>query len=109
MRTLVSRTKDVRQMVVYGYARLVGYAPDYSLYPDILRDFEVFEDRRYTLHLRPGHKWSDGAPFTSDDFRYWWENVINNDEITPTGTAGFHVRRWQPGQRYLSRPPHSCF
>ena len=89
LRTLVSRTKDVRQMVVYGYARLVGYAPDYSLYPDILRDFEVFEDRRYVLHLRPGHKWSDGHPFTSEDFRYWWENVVNNDEITPTGPPDF--------------------
>lgn len=89
LRTLVSRTKDVRQMVVYGYARLVGYAPDYSLYPDILQSYDVFEDRRYTLHLRPGHRWSDGAPFTSEDFRYWWENVVNNDEITPTGPPDF--------------------
>ena len=36
LRTLISRTKDVRQMVVYGYARLVGYQPDYTLAPDIL-------------------------------------------------------------------------
>ncbi|WP_370400248.1 ABC transporter substrate-binding protein [Sulfitobacter sp. JB4-11] len=89
LRTLVSRTKDVRQMVVYGYARLVGYAPDYELYPDILRDVEVEDARKYTLHLRPGHRWSDGAPFTSDDFRYWWENVVNNKEITPTGPPEF--------------------
>lgn len=89
LRTLVSRTKDVRQMVVYGYARLVGYTPEYELYPDILRDIEVEEDRRYTLHLRPGHRWSDGAPFTSEDFRYWWENVANNEQITPTGPPEF--------------------
>ena len=89
LRTLVSRTKDVRQMVVYGYARLVGYSPEYELYPDILRDVEVEDDRKYTLHLRPGHRWSDGAPFTSEDFRYWWESVVNNDKITPTGPPQF--------------------
>jgi len=25
LRTLVTRSKDIRQMVIYGYARLVGY------------------------------------------------------------------------------------
>ncbi len=85
LRTLVSRSKDIRQMVVYGYARLVGYAPDYSLQPDILRAVDIFEDRRYTLHLRKGHSWSDGAPFTSADFAYWWHDVANNEHITPSG------------------------
>lgn len=89
LRTLVSRTKDVRQMVVYGYARLMGYAPNYELYPDILRDVEVVDDRKYTLHLRPGHRWSDGTLFTSEDFRYWWESIANNAEITPTGPPEF--------------------
>ncbi len=85
LRTLVSRSKDIRQMVVYGYARLVGYASDYSIQPDILRDVTVEGERKFTLHLRPGHRWSDGAPFTSEDFRYWWEKVVLNEEITPSG------------------------
>jgi len=91
LRTMVTRSKDVRQMVVYGYARLVGYNANYELYPDILRDIEIEDYRRYTLHLRPGHKWSDGAPFTSEDFRYWWEKVVLNDEITPSGPPEFMV------------------
>ncbi|WP_254702653.1 ABC transporter substrate-binding protein [Sulfitobacter sp. THAF37] len=89
LRTMVSRAKDVRQMVIYGYARLVGYDTSYDLYPDILRDIEIEDDRKYTMHLRPGHRWSDGAPFTSEDFRYWWENIANNDKITPTGPPEF--------------------
>lgn len=89
LRTLVSRTKDVRQMVVYGYARLVGYAPDYEIYPDILRDIEVIDDRKFIMHLRPGHRWSDGTLFTSDDFRYWWEDIINNELIQPSGPPEF--------------------
>lgn len=85
LRTMVTRSKDVRQMVVYGYARLVGYDENYLLKPDILRDVEVEEDRVFTLRLRPGHRWSDGAPFTSEDFRYWWENVAQNPELSPNG------------------------
>lgn len=89
LRTLGSSAKDVRQMSVYGYARLVGFAPDYTYYPDILRDVGVTEGRIFTLHLRPGHRWSDGTPFTSEDFRYWWENVANDPEITPSGPPDF--------------------
>jgi len=85
LRTMVSRYKDVRQMVVYGYARLVGYTPELDLQPDILRDIEVEEGRIFTLHLRKGHAWSDGSPFTSEDFRYWWEDIANNTALSPTG------------------------
>lgn len=85
LRTLVSRSKDIRQMVVYGYARLIGYSADYSLQPDILRDVVIEDERKFTLHLRRGHRWSDGAPFTSDDFAYWWKYIANNPKITPSG------------------------
>ncbi|MEM8578172.1 MAG: ABC transporter substrate-binding protein [Pseudomonadota bacterium] len=86
LRTMVSRSKDIRQMVVYGYARLVGYDADYTLKPDILEAVEVADgERRFTLRLRPGHKWSDGSPFTSADFQYWWDHVANNDELSPNG------------------------
>jgi peptide/nickel transport system substrate-binding protein len=87
--TLVTRSKDIRQMVVYGYARLVGYDENYKLKPDILRAVDNDGDRRFTLHLRAGHRWSDGAPFTSEDFRYWWEDVANNPELSPAGPPDF--------------------
>jgi len=83
--TPIRNAKDVKLLVVYGYARLVRYADDLSLQPDILERVEVEDDRRFTLHLRPGHKWSDGHPFTAEDFRYWWEDVANNPEIAPAG------------------------
>jgi peptide/nickel transport system substrate-binding protein len=82
---LVGRTKDTRLMVVYGYARLVAYNEELELVPDILKDVEVEDGRIFTLHLREGHRWSDGEPFTSEDFRYWWEDVANNEALSPTG------------------------
>nr|WP_246035985.1 ABC transporter substrate-binding protein [Aliishimia ponticola] len=89
LRTMITRSKDVRQMVVYGYARLVGYDADYTLRPDILETFDEEDGRIFTLKLRAGHKWSDGADFTSEDFRYWWEDVANNAELSPSGPPEF--------------------
>ena len=86
IRMLMARAKDARQMSVYGYSRLVGYHPKtFELEADILESFEVKEGRRFTFELRRGHKWSDGQPLTSEDFRYWWEDVANNKALSPVG------------------------
>jgi len=85
LRMLMSGPKDTRMMVVYGYARLIGYTPALVLAPDILKSIDVEEGRIFTLHLRRGHKWSDGQPFTSEDFRYWFEDVAQNRHLSPSG------------------------
>ena len=60
---LMSRAKDIRIMTVYGgYARLIGYTPEFELQPDILRRVDVVDNKTFTFHLRPGHRWSDGHP-----------------------------------------------
>ena len=87
LRLLMGKSKDVRMMVVYGYARLVGYDERFEFAADILEGIEVTEARTYTLRLREGHRWSDGHPFTAEDFRFWWEDVANNEELSP---FGFH-------------------
>jgi peptide/nickel transport system substrate-binding protein len=85
LRMLMAAPKDTRMMVVYGYARLVGYTPALKLVPDILASLDVQDGRIFTLHLRKGHKWSDGHPFTSEDFRYWFEDVAQNTKLSPSG------------------------
>jgi len=82
---LIGRSRDVRMLVVYGYARLVGYDRELNIVPDILESFEAKEDRVFTMKLRRNHRWSDGQPFTIDDFRYFWDDVANNKELSPTG------------------------
>ena len=86
IRMFVTRAKDVRYMSAYGYARLIGYDSQYRMVPDLLRDFAVSPDgRSVTLSLRRGHKWSDGQPFTSEDLRYWWEDVALDPDLSPKG------------------------
>jgi peptide/nickel transport system substrate-binding protein len=85
LQTLAGRSRDTRLFTIYGYARLVGYDRHFNLVPDLLQSVEVVEGRVYTLHLRKGHRWSDGHPFTTEDFRYFWEDVANNRELSPSG------------------------
>ncbi len=82
---LIGRSRDVRMMVVYGYARLVGYDQNFNIAPDILESIEAKDERVFTMKLRRGHRWSDGQPFTIEDFRYFWDDVANNKELSPTG------------------------
>ena len=85
LRMLMGKSKDISQMTVYGGARLVAYDTDFKLKPDILAKVENEGNKVFTLHIREGHKWSDGTPFTAEDFRYWWEDVANNDQLTKGG------------------------
>lgn len=87
IRSPVRDGKDVKLMAVYGFARLVVPTPELDLVPDILEAVDVLEGRVFTFRLRKGHRWSDGHPFTAEDFRYWWEDVANNPEISPSGPS----------------------
>ena len=85
LRLLGGSAKDTRMMVIYGYARLVGYTPDYDIVADLCESFEVEDGRIFTFHLRPGHKWSDGEPFTAEDFRFYWEDMADDEQVSRFG------------------------
>lgn len=82
---LIARPQDTRMMTVHGYTRLVTYTPELEIIPDLVESVQVEDERVFTFKLRPGHRWSDGHPFTSEDFRYYWEDVANNPELSPAG------------------------
>lgn len=84
---LIGSARDTRLMTVFSYTRLIVYTPEFKLQPDILESYEVKEDREFTFKLRAGHKWSDGQPFTTEDFRFFWEDVTNNAELSPSGPS----------------------
>ena len=55
----------------------------FRVIPAVASSIERNEDATvWTAKLRKGMKWSDGAPFTADDFVFQYEESILNDEIT---------------------------
>ena len=69
-----------------GYEPLVRYTPDFlGVIPNVAESFEASADASaYTFKLREGHKWSDGQPFTTDDIMFFYEDVMLNEELTPS-------------------------
>ncbi|MBP2231527.1 peptide/nickel transport system substrate-binding protein [Azospirillum agricola] len=96
IRSFITQRRNSRIAALYGYARLVGYNEKRELVPDILKAVTVEEGRDFTLTLRRGHRWSDGAPFTSDDIRYWWEDIVNNPMLSPSGPPRFMLVDGKP-------------
>ncbi len=67
------------------HVNLVRYADDLqTIVPNVARSWEWNDDyTELTFHLRDGHRWSDGAPFTANDVVFWYEALILNDNIYP--------------------------
>ena len=66
-------------------------ARDYTgarVVPNIAKGWEVSEDGRVTtIYLRRGMRWSDGQPFTADDFVFWFEDMYQNKQLVPTPSS----------------------
>ena len=85
VRMLIGRQKDIRYLPMNSYSRLVGYNSELELIPDILESYDIEEGRIFTFHIREGHRWSDGSELTSDDFQYYWNDVVLNLDILRGG------------------------
>lgn len=69
-----------------GYEQMTRWTRDWTdIRPNVAKGWEVSDDStEYTFFLREGMKWSDGEPFTSSDIVFWYEDVLMNEELTPS-------------------------
>ncbi len=76
---------DANNYVRVVYDGLFRFSPDgASIEPKIASGAEPSADFRvWTIALRKGARWSDGAPFTADDILFWYTDVLLNKELTP--------------------------
>ena len=60
--------------------------------PSLARDWKVSDDgKSTTIYLRKGARWSDGTPFTANDFIFWYEDIYLNKNIVPTPFFEFQI------------------
>jgi peptide/nickel transport system substrate-binding protein len=67
------------------------YTGDKAL-PNLAKGLEMQDGgRAWLVHLRRGMKWSDGKPFTADDFVFWFEDIYRNKDLNPTPSAAMAI------------------
>ena len=78
-----------------GYEPQVRFNPDWTtVEPNVAQTVEVNDDATvYTFELRQGMKWSDGQPYTTEDVRFWFEDVFQNTDIGATRSQSY----WSSG------------
>ena len=63
-----------------------------KIMPALAKDWKVSDDgKTITIYLRRGAKWSDGNPFTANDFVFWYEDVYLNKALVPTPFFEFQI------------------
>ena len=60
--------------------------------PNLLQSWEWNSDATVlTAHMQKGVKWSDGEPLSVDDYLFWWNDCVLNDEVPIREPAGTRV------------------
>ncbi len=63
-----------------------------KIIPALARDWKVSPDKKTTtIYLRKGAKWSDGTPFTANDFMFWYNDIYLNKSINPNPFFEFQI------------------
>ncbi|MEG2733341.1 MAG: peptide ABC transporter substrate-binding protein [Clostridium sp.] len=70
----LNSTADGANLILYGFETLLKFD----------KDSQIDDGLTYTFHLRDGLKWSDGTPFTAEDFVYSFKRMAD-----PTTAASY--------------------
>ena len=59
-----------------------GFTVD--MYPMVVKSVEMSDEgREWTIYMREGMRWSDGAPLTADDIMFFYGDFALNEELNP--------------------------
>ena len=83
--TVQTAADEYRFIRTVAYEPLLRWTSDWSsLEPNLVETYTVNRNAtEFTFTLRKGIRWSDGEPFTTNDIRFWYEEVLLNTSLTP--------------------------
>ena len=60
--------------------------------PNVVQSYK-FNDTatELTMMFRKGIKWSDGSPFTANDYLWWWNEMVLNEKVGLSTPSGYRV------------------
>lgn len=84
-RRLALSNLDTMLQTRMGYEPLVRWdRTGRNVVPGLAESWEVRDGgRTFVFHVRKGLRWSDGAPLTTEDFAFNWEDYFCNKELLP--------------------------
>jgi peptide/nickel transport system substrate-binding protein len=73
------------RLTAEGLVRWPGPTDVSTVVANLAKSWEMNEDAsEFTFQLRQGFKWSDGEPFTAEDWAFYYEDVLLNEDLTPS-------------------------
>ena len=91
LRKIVLGQRAMGEMGWWVEEPLTLHSPKGVIIPNVAEGWSWNDDyTQLTLNLRKGLKWSDGEPFTANDVMFWWDDIIRNEELTPSPPTLLH-------------------
>lgn len=90
-------TDELQPTGLWAYGMMLGkplrLSEDQQSYvPNLFKDVVMSDDKKsFTCYMREGVRWSDGEPYTADDWVFWREDILGWPDLVtaePTFFAG---------------------
>lgn len=87
----VSWWPEVGNIQLYISEPPIKWKEDLTGYePALAEAYEWSDDGlTFTLHMRKGVRWSDGEPYTSADWQFWWEDMAKNEDYKTNSVPAY--------------------
>jgi len=83
VRWTISREWSYIRMLMYGHSPVRWVDDGFGIEPNWVESWTRNDDATiWTLKLREGVRWSDGHPLTTEDFMFWWNDMVLNLEMS---------------------------
>ncbi|NLK08916.1 MAG: ABC transporter substrate-binding protein [Firmicutes bacterium] len=83
VRWSTSRSWSYVRMMMYGHSPIRWEDDGLAIEPNWVESWESNPEATvWTFNIRKGVRWSDGHPLTTEDFMFWWNDMVLNLEMS---------------------------